>query len=338
MNSMIINFLILTIFVLSNVNGISVADAYRKQMMEFWTEERINAAIPKSLMIEDSRLAINKNAKAEHIQKPIVIPGTSPTSHIISKRVGYPNTVGKVFFVDDSSMHSCSASVVTADNKDLIITAAHCVYSIKTLSYVKNFIFIPKYDNSSNVTRPFGTWVARSLHVLPEWIKSRDLNADVGVVLLDTLNGQHIQDVVGSHGIAFHYSQSGWVDSFGYPVNYKNGQTMTSCSGTKYSNDSSSYTGAAMPCNMTNGASGGPWLESFSFSNFTGIQTSVNSHKNVFLENIIFGPYFGSSVESLYNKVKGNATYSSGVQHVISASLFLLCLLQCFQYLFFILL
>lgn len=82
---------------------------------------------------------------------------------------------------------------------------------------------------------------------------------------------------------------------------------MTGCTATKYFADLSGYTGDAMSCSMKQGSSGGPWFESFTLSNLSGIQTSVNSFIRNDTPNVMYGPYFGSSVESLYDKAANSA-------------------------------
>ena len=284
-------------------------EQYVQEVTDFWTDERLNQAIPQPLLNGDL-LPTNENSSNttttnpdEH-EKSLFVQQTLPTSSsTTSKRAGYPNTVGKVFYVSNGNSYSCSASVVTANNRDMIFTAGHCVYSITANAFVTNFIFIPQYDNN---TRPYGTWVARALRAFSSWASYGDLNADVAVVLLYTLNGQHIQDVVGGQAVGFNYGHSAIVHSFGYPSNYLNGQMMTFCTGTKYFPNYSTYTGDAVPCGMNQGCSGGPWLQSFSFFNLSGIQTSVNSFTRNATPNVMYGPYFGSSVLSMYNELKDN--------------------------------
>ena len=169
---------------------------------------------------------INERKTLHEKVTPSVIEGTLPVSSTGLKRAGYPNTIGKVFFLDGSSTYMCSASVVTAENKDLIFTAGHCVFSTTRLTFVKNFVFIPQYENN---TRPYGTWAARSIYAMSGWTQSLEISSDVAIVLLYPLNGQHIQDVVGSQGIGFNYGHSANIYSFGYPVNYLNAEMMTYC-------------------------------------------------------------------------------------------------------------
>ena len=297
---------------------------YVQDVTEFWTDERLKAAKPKSLIAINSlptNVHIRNTTTANENVKPTIIPGTLPVSSTGPQRPGYPNTVGKVFFVDGSDTYSCTASVVTHHTKDLILTAGHCVYSTDSKAFVTSFIFIPQYDEGS---RPFGIWVARHLYAMSNWVSYKDFNSDVAIVLLNTSNSQHIQDVVGGQGISFNNGHSGAVSSFGYPRNYDSGETMTSCAATKYSASISGYAGDALSCTMNQGASGGPWFESFSSSALTGTQTSVNSFIMDSTPNVVYGPYFGSAVQSLYQNANTAISSFASNQYVFLASVLLL--------------
>ena len=49
-----------------------------------------------------------------------------------------------------------------------------------------------------------------------------------------------------------------------------------------------------LPCNMTGGSSGGGWITS-------GSLNSVNSFGYTGLRDVMWGPYFGSTIQSVYN-------------------------------------
>ena len=298
---------------------------------DFWTDERLRAAIPKSLERKASVLIDENSADkitSDENEKPTLIQGTAPASFISSRTPGYPNTVGKVYFMDGSLAYSCTASVVTADNKDMIFTAGHCVFSEITSSFVSSFIFIPQHDYN---TRPYGTWTARYLHAIQNWASYFDLSSDIGMVLLFTLNNKHIQDVVGSHPVGFNFGHSATVYSFGYPINYYSAQVMTYCTGTKYFANYSSYTGDALPCTMNQGCSGGPWFESFSTSTLSGVQTSINSFTRNATPNVMYGPYFDSYILAMYYSVQGTTSKVSSVVNHCFFSPICVCLLVVLQ-------
>jgi V8-like Glu-specific endopeptidase len=76
---------------------------------------------------------------------------------------------GRLFFVNASgSGDSCSASVVRSEARLLIVTAAHCVYSVPegatTGRWHSSFAFVPAYDGRATNVRqrePYGRWGGR---------------------------------------------------------------------------------------------------------------------------------------------------------------------------------
>ena len=55
---------------------------------------------------------------------------------------------------------------------------------------------------------------------------------------------------------------------------------------------------------MTGGSSGGPWFRDFNGS--AGTQVSVNSFGYRGEKNAMYGPYFGSVIQSLYNTAQSS--------------------------------
>jgi len=306
----------------SDVSGIDLSgkqttEEHVQAVIDFWTDERLKSAKPKSLLRVDS-LSRKKdfNRQPTYLQK--------------LKLDKYPVTVGKVFFVDGNNNYACSASVVTSDSKDMLFTAGHCVFSTTTSKYVKNFVFIPQYNTKN---RPYGTWPARCLYALSDWVTDRNYDYDVAVVLLHTVNGQHIQDVVGGQGVGFNHGHVAVIYAFGYPSNYYDGEIMTYCAATKMPRNYSNFHGDRLPCSMTHGASGGPWFESYDESKLSGIQTSVNSFIVDSDPNHVYGPHFDFVIQRLYERVdNGTETCPSRANNLVF-SLTILFTLTFLQYL-----
>jgi hypothetical protein len=59
-----------------------------------------------------------------------------------------------------------------------------------------------------------------------------------------------------------------------------------------------------MRCDMRSGACGGPWFHSFDESSGTGIQDSVNSFGDISFPNTMFGPYFGTQAQRVYQQAQ----------------------------------
>jgi hypothetical protein len=151
---------------------------------------------------------------------------------------------------------------------------------------------------------PFGEWNAIAFGVTNEWFNSvsageADPRYDVGAFVLEpNSNGENIADVLGARGIIFNQSPNQLFDSFGYPAAPPfDGERLWLCD----SGTSDLLPSMAPPqphrigCNMTPGSSGGGWVLP------AGHVNSVNSFTLLDHPNIMHGPQFGSSAQSLYN-------------------------------------
>jgi len=128
-----------------------------------------------------------------------------------------------------------------------------------------------------------------------QWANQGDINYDGGFAVMNTLNGAHLTDVVGGQGIAFNQARGLYYEAYGYPAAAPfNGQTIKSCAGTAQSDIYGGTQSQRIPCDMTGGSSGGPWFTG-------GLQNSLNSFGYNGLKNQMFGPYFGSAIQTAYN-------------------------------------
>jgi V8-like Glu-specific endopeptidase len=204
-------------------------------------------------------------------------------------------TEGRVFFTYQGRSASCSGTAVSSANKSVVITAGHCVKLGG--SFHTNWVFVPGYSNGS---RPYGTWVATNLLTTPQWNSSEDMNYDVAAAVVAPLNGQRLVDVVGGQGVAFNQARGQQMYAFGYPAaSPYDGSKLIYCSGRVF-NDYLISTDQGMTCNMTGGASGGGWFQSFNQSTGAGMLNSVNSFKYNFASYWMFGPYFGPEAQAVY--------------------------------------
>lgn len=122
----------------------------------------------------------------------------------------------------------------------------------------------------------------------------------MAIILLATSDKeQHIQDLTGSLGMTVNKERQAFTDAYGYPVNIKRGEELASCSDEASAADIPQlpdYQGMKLPCNMTGGASGGPWTQEGTY------QTSVNSFIIIGQTDVMYGPYFGDTVLNLWEQ------------------------------------
>jgi len=285
-------------------------EAYNEQMNKYWTSERLQAAKPLDIILPSLKSKTASGDSEVSTGPASSVPGSIPSTSGMTGKAISPNgrqiaTTGRVFWDVGGSSYSCSAAVVSSDSTDLVATAAHCVYDTasKTWYNNNNWVFIPAF---SNYNKPYGTWPARNMIVLQAWTTSTDYNYDVAFVAVGKVNGQHIQALVGSQGIGFNYPRLAYTYSFGYPINLGNGLYLQSCNGTvrasRYTQNK--YVGQELACGMTQGCSGGPWLQNVVDATGIGYVTSVNSFLVTNIPGYMHGPYFDSNTKLLYDDAK----------------------------------
>ncbi|MGH3646685.1 MAG: trypsin-like serine peptidase [Micromonosporaceae bacterium] len=278
---------------------------------QYWTAERMNGAVPMRQLLRHTyqpKGTVQSKATVA-AGEPTRIPPTAATTGKAPVTVmSFPNdgeawtggglivkTEGRVFFTYQGRNASCSGTAVTSTNKSTVITAGHCVKLDG--AWHTNWAFVPAYDNGN---KPYGTWTARKTFATPQWVASEDINYDVGAAAVNQLNGQHLTDAVGGQGVAFNQARNQAMYAFGYPAaSPYDGSKLIYCSGNTF--DAFISDGIGMTCDMTGGSSGGGWFLSFSESTGAGTVNSVNSYKINFFSFWMFGPYFGTDAQNVYN-------------------------------------
>lgn len=245
--------------------------AAQQRVRDYWTPERMRAAVPREMVIKAQRGKPAKDGTA--VQVP-----------------AQPE-FGKVFFTLGGTNYVCSGTATQSTNGDVVTTAGHCLNEGPG-AYATNFAFVPAYDNGN---RPYGTWVAETLLTTNQWRTSGDFNHDVGFAVMGELNGQSLTQVTGSYPIAFNLGYGLKFDAYGYPAAAPfNGQSLYKCSGTSGRDTLGGTADHKLACTMTGGSSGGGWITS-------GKLNSVNSFKYSIDKNTMYGPYFGSTEQSVYS-------------------------------------
>lgn len=292
----------------------AVSASQQQQVLEYWTPERMRSAVPIEQLAGDVLTGTRPGGTAERGEPTIIdptpatIPATDPATLAFPHSGGpwtgggaVTETAGRVFFNYQGQPASCSGNAVTSNNRSTVMTAGHCVRMDG--AWHTAWVFVPGYHNGND---PHGTWTAAQLLATPQWVGSENMNHDIGAAVVNPLNGQRLTDVVGGQGIAFNQPRGQAMYSFGYPAaSPYGGEELIYCSGNAF-NDFLLSTAIGLTCNMTGGASGGPWFLNFDESTGLGVQNSVNSFKYVFFPNWMFGPYFGNSAQDLYQTAQSS--------------------------------
>ena len=161
----------------------------------------------------------------------------------------------------------CSAAIVNTEGKDTVWTAGHCVHGGSGGQWATNWQFVPAYDDDLANPAPYGTWTAAQLWSRTAWINNSDFTEDMGVAIMNTRNGWHIVDYFGGHGFRANIGKNVCEDTFGYPAEWPfDGGNLLRCWGTSSPEWQVLWITSEtikIPCDMTRGESGGPWLHGY---------------------------------------------------------------------------
>jgi V8-like Glu-specific endopeptidase len=128
--------------------------------------------------------------------------------------------VGRLVYRTPSGASSyCTASVISS--KNLIVTAAHCLYDTDVNRWNSNWVFIPAEYNG---TAPYGRFAYSRATVLNNWINASSYSAgiryDVGLLSLqNNTSGRAVTYYTGALGRAWNYPYIQSLTEIGYPAN-----------------------------------------------------------------------------------------------------------------------
>ncbi|MDH2427767.1 trypsin-like peptidase domain-containing protein [Sphaerisporangium sp. TRM90804] len=255
---------------------------------------------------------------------PIGMEKVTPTK---VKNVNLPRTIGKVFFRLDGKDYWCSASSVQAKYRNLVATAAHCVYDTDSnRDTLDEWVFIPGYYQAK---APWGIYVGQSAYTSYDFAVYEDFDSDYAFVSVyngvtaDSWNkpvwedAGRLGDNVGGQGFTWNAPIGRTVYAFGYPAGPHpdgdkpfTGQTPKYCYGkTSAVGPASAFKAEAqigIKCSMTAGASGGPWITQYSSTKrlgyINGVTSLVGDSNGDSRYDFATSPYFDSETYGIYKK------------------------------------
>ncbi|WP_344022063.1 trypsin-like serine peptidase [Pseudonocardia kongjuensis] len=214
--------------------------------------------------------------------------------------------------VVDGGRHQCSAAVVASSSRRLVATAAHCVW-LDGGWRVDGAVFIPGYAAGEE---PYGRWAVDTAYVPPAWTEANspisDVAADTDFAFVSLLprDGVLPEQVLGAQGIRFISPSTdtgagvGEVAALGYPaLGSYDGQSLRACLGAveleRFARASAPVPGEvlALDCDMTEGASGGPWLAGPGAADGRGQVIGVVSGGDA---THLVSPRFGPDAQQVY--------------------------------------
>ena len=287
---------VLLILVAAPVQARGPQPSRHEQTIAHWTPARMAAAIPRDFFYHPGR-------GFAPAAKPPGPPGggggggggTGFTNGASWNAGGViKERTGKVYFEMGSSAFVCSGTVATDSRTtvSLVLTAAHCAYDEANERFATNWLFIPDFDQSPTFTcgnTEYGCWTANALVVHEGYATAGGFNTQAtlhdfafAVVGAGGHNGTTQLDTrVGSYPVVIPgFTAPGQAAyAFGYPAagKYK-GNDLVYCAGQIFEDPFNDELTWGVPCKMTGGSSGGPWLSSFNTSTTNGGLSSLNSY------------------------------------------------------------
>lgn len=207
-------------------------------------------------------------------------------------------TNGKILATDPSSgSYTCSGTALNTPSRSIVLTAGHCV--IEAGRAGRRISFIPAYDHGK---RPFGSFEATAVYVMPQWRRSENPDFDVAALRVRPNGLGRLTDVVGARGYATSKSRFSAFEIFGYPAARAGGKELRSCPAHGLGADRLTARFAGPPtmpasCDMAAGASGGAWLFE---DQYVG---GVTSYSYQGRPTQLFSPYFGPAVGSFLRQL-----------------------------------
>lgn len=245
-------------------------------------------------------------ASGAPVRVPPLPPRRSVAAHASHMPVPDPEAVqaqGRLFLRYGRARASCSATLINTPQRNVAVTAGHCLYDPFSGVWASNVVFVPGYDHGN---RPFGSFQARAAEIMAPWGRRANTNFDVGVVTLRANRLGRPADVVGGSGWATGLSRWRHFDLLGYPGGALRSQEVRLCSSRSYRANRNSFRIPGPPamrafCDMARGSSGGGWITTDGTGSYLNGVTSYGVLKPEF-RRVLFSPYFGRSVRRLIRR------------------------------------
>ncbi|BFU46287.1 hypothetical protein [Krasilnikovia sp. MM14-A1004] len=261
----------------------------------YWTPARMAAAVDLDLRAPDA----TGPSPAAPQGKPGSIVPIHPSRGLSA--LNQSIVVGKVYVTVPGGTGQCSASALSSGKRRLVLTAGHCVHAGAGGGWYSNFIFVPGFRQG---TEPVGRFVAGNLTARTAWVSSSNSDEDMAIAIMNNggIYNAKVVDTVGGMGLRWNWGYQVAVTILGYPATGGfPGDVQYFCQGTTWNGHNQQVRAW---CNMTQGSSGGPWLQEYNDQTGLGYSNSVVSHRHDNPDQMD-GPYFDDDIKSLYDYAEG---------------------------------
>ncbi|PPF35664.1 hypothetical protein C5E07_14140 [Pseudoclavibacter sp. RFBJ3] len=226
------------------------------------------------------------------------------------------STFGRLYMSFASGLAVCSATVVNSGERNIVVTAAHCLVDFESNKAIaSNVVFIPG-DRGDGAEQPYGRWAATDYSIPQHFLDNANYgdqgvygegwNNDFAFLVMEEKDGKRIQDVTGGQGIAFGVPAKA-ITQVGYPsASPYDGSEEYMCASSQWREGSAG--GYTHMCSMTPGGSGGAWLVYYDTAIGAGYVAATSSTV-LSSANPPFrweGSVLGQTALSLYNELGGS--------------------------------
>jgi len=267
---------------------------------DFWTLEKMNAAIPL-----DKNLP--SNLTAEDPAAPNCFPNSVRLIQDLGEYVTYPLlSIGKVYFTLRNVNYVCSGSVGSDRH---IWTAGHCVFdrtSATNAAWAVNFMFVPGFANNF---WPFERYIAPRVCCSDQFFQqgwnTNGIPYDYAVAICP--QATFPPNTFVPFTLAVNYNAAALtITSHGYPQAAPfNGMWNHNCVSPgclRASGFGNHPAPVCVSCISTGGASGGPWVIPAGANSWT--ICGVNSWKYSNDPDNMYSPYFDSLTQTFWNQAQ----------------------------------
>lgn len=221
--------------------------------------------------------------------------------------------VGRIFLTLGDTDYVCSGVLVGGARPDVVLTAAHCVSGGpgrgRATQWATNWVFVPGFNDGR---LPYGEYTAHRFLVSPGWTAPGGGEADDYAFVQVTVAPLDERSVAARppHGLSVAFASGQDMAAltrsyvFGYPAEPPyTGLYPAFCAGRVTTLAGS----VRMPCSMTAGDSGGPWLAGFRPRSGSGQVTAVTTYKMSGDLAVLYGAVLGPQARALYQRAVRSA-------------------------------
>jgi V8-like Glu-specific endopeptidase len=216
--------------------------------------------------------------------------------------------IGRIFFSLGGTDYVCSGALVGGAHPDVVLTAAHCVTGGAgrggATQWAANWVFVPGFADGR---LPYGEYTAHRFLVSPGWTAPSGGETDdfAFVQVTPATPGEGPGAAKPPPGLSVEFASSQGMAAltrsyvFGYPAEPPyTGLYPAFCAGRVTASGGQ----VGMPCGMTAGDSGGPWLAGFRPRWGSGLVTAVTTYKLSGDLAVLYGAVLGPQARALYQR------------------------------------